>query len=84
MMRSLPLLALPALSLVMAGSLEACTACFGRSDSEMAHGMNMGIYTLLAVLGLMLACVSAFFVMIGRRSARVDGDARMDDAESRH
>lgn len=49
---------------------HACSACYGKSDSEMAVGMNWGIFTLLGVVGLILGCVSAFFVAIGRRSAR--------------
>ena len=26
--------------------VSACTACFGKSDSNMAKGMNMGIFAL--------------------------------------
>lgn len=57
---------------------QACTACFGQSDSEMAQGMNWGIYTLLAFVGLVLGCVTAFFVALGRRSAQAQSSARTD------
>mgnify|MGYP001769585569 CR=1 FL=1 len=37
----------------------------------MAQGMNWGIFTLLGVIMSVLAFVVAFFVHIGRTSARV-------------
>ena len=51
-----------------------CAACFGRSDSPMAYGMNAGIMTLLAVILSMLALIATFFVFIVRRAAQVDPD----------
>jgi hypothetical protein len=54
---------------LVTNTAAACTACFGQSDSEMAQGMNWGIYTLLAFVALILGGVTAFFVTIGRRSA---------------
>ncbi|MCU0770148.1 MAG: hypothetical protein MUE94_00055 [Verrucomicrobia bacterium] len=48
----------------------ACTACFGQSDSEMAQGMNWGIYTLLGVIGVVLVCIASTFVVVGRRFSR--------------
>lgn len=59
---ALALLWLPALS------AHACAACYGKSDSAMAQGMNWGIFSLLAVVGVVLGCVGAFFVFIGCRS----------------
>jgi hypothetical protein len=62
-------------------SCWACATCFGSSDSKMAEGMNMGIVTLLAVVGVMLTSLAVSFVVMARRSARlatanagVDGD----------
>lgn len=49
----------------------ACAACFGRSDSPLAQGMNMGIFSLLVVIGAVLATLVTFFVHIGRRAARL-------------
>jgi hypothetical protein len=46
----------------------ACTACFGKSDSNMANGMNMGIFALLLVITSVLCGVASFFVFIARRS----------------
>ena len=48
-------------------SALACAACFGASDSPMAHGMNWGIAVLLGVISTMLALVASFFVFVIRR-----------------
>ncbi len=48
-----------------------CTACFGQSNSEMAQGMNWGIYTLLGVIGIVLVCIASAFVVVGRRFSRL-------------
>ena len=50
-------------------SLQACAACAGQSDSPMAKGMNVGILSLLAVIGVVLGGVASFFVYLGKRSA---------------
>lgn len=49
----------------------ACATCFGRSDSPLAEGMNMGIVVLLGVVLTVLAGFSAFFVFLARRAAAV-------------
>ena len=48
-----------------------CAACFGKSDSPMAQGMNMGIFSLLAVIVSVLAGVAGFFIYLARRSGQV-------------
>jgi len=48
----------------------ACATCYGASDSPLAQGMNWGIVTLLAFVGMVLGSITLFFVHIGRRSAR--------------
>jgi len=50
---------------------SACAACFGKSDSPLAYGMNAGIYVLLAVIGSMLGLITSFFVFVSRRAARM-------------
>jgi hypothetical protein len=64
---------LPILFLATAASpnLLACTACFGQSDSSMARGMNMGIFSLLLVITCVLTGVAGFFVYLMRRSAQL-------------
>jgi hypothetical protein len=49
--------------------LLACATCFGQSDSEMAQGMNWGIFTLLGVIVTVLAGIASFFVYIIRKEA---------------
>ncbi len=68
------LLASLAWMLVAKPTVFGCAACFGRSDSPMAYGMNAGIMTLLAVILSMLALIATFFVFIVRRAARVTSD----------
>jgi hypothetical protein len=48
---------------------DACAACFGKSDSPMAQGLNAGIFTLMGVIGTVLCGFSAFFVYIARKAA---------------
>ena len=53
----------------------ACTACFGKSDSNMAKGMNMGIAALLVIITCVLCGVAGFFVFLAKRSAQLnDGE----------
>ena len=60
-----------ALALATQSSAFACAVCYGASDSAMAQGMNWGIATLLGVIGSVLFGVVAFFVHVGRKSARL-------------
>ncbi len=46
----------------------ACAACYGQSDSPMAAGMNWGIFSLLAIVVVVLAGVASFFVYLGVKS----------------
>jgi uncharacterized membrane protein len=47
--------------------LFACAACYGRSDSPLAYGMNWGIFTLMGVILSVLTCIALFFVHVIRR-----------------
>jgi heme/copper-type cytochrome/quinol oxidase subunit 2 len=51
--------------------VRACAACYGQSDAPMARGMNWGIMSLLAIIGLVLMGVAGFFVYLTRRAAAV-------------
>jgi heme/copper-type cytochrome/quinol oxidase subunit 2 len=57
--------------LLHAPAALACAACYGKSDSALAQGMNWGIFTLLGVVGFVLVGVAGFFVFIIRRAARL-------------
>jgi len=51
--------------------VRACAACFGQSDSPMAHGMNMGIFSLLLVVVFVLGGIASFFIYLAKKSASV-------------
>ena len=52
--------------------LLACAACYGRTDSPLADGMNWGILTLLGVILTVLTTIAVFFVHIVRKETPVD------------
>jgi flagellar basal body-associated protein FliL len=47
----------------------------------MAQGMNMGIFTLLAVIVSVLAGVAGFFIFLARKSARAAAAQAQASAE---
>lgn len=69
MMRSLLCILVLLLGLTSA-RVNACSACFGQSDSPLAQGMNMGILSLLVVVVFVLGGVAAFFVYLAKKSAQ--------------
>lgn len=62
-------LAAPALLLSSSPAARACAACFGKSDSKLAEGMNWGIASLLFVVVSVLGGVAAFFIYLAKKSA---------------
>jgi hypothetical protein len=62
-----------ALAMLSEPAVLACTACFGQSDSNMAKGMNMGIFALLLVITSVLCGVAGFFVYLAKRSSELEG-----------
>ena len=71
------------LSGTCAPSLLACSVCFGQSDSAMAQGMNMGIFTLLLVITSVLCGVAGFFVYLVRRGAQLEAASQTEFIEHR-
>ncbi len=55
--------------------LLACAACYGKSDSALAQGMNWGILSLLAVVVFVLGGIASFFVYLAKRAAGSNGVA---------
>ncbi|MEW6160616.1 MAG: hypothetical protein AB1813_24565 [Verrucomicrobiota bacterium] len=53
-------------------SLLACATCFGQSDSAMAKGMNMGIFSLLGVILFVLGGIASFFIYLAVRTAKLN------------
>lgn len=70
MNRRFALFALVVLALLLVGvpDASACAACFGKSDSKLAEGMNAGIFALLGVIGGVLFAIAGFFFYIARRA----------------
>ena len=64
------LVTLASLLLLPLHSALACAACYGASDAPMARGMNWGIFSLLAIVGVVLGCVASFFVYLGVRATQ--------------
>lgn len=59
---------------LMPGEALACPACAaGSTDSILRSGMNMGIFTLLGVTGLMLVSFAIFFIYLARRARAAQG-----------
>lgn len=52
---------------LMPSPVFACAACYGKTDSALASGMNWGIFTLLGVVLTVLTCIALFFVHIVRK-----------------
>ena len=69
----LPILLVAAVS--QPGHLFACAACYGKSDSPMAQGMNWGIFSLLVVVVGVLGSIGGFFIYLARKSAAVSAAA---------
>lgn len=53
-------------------AVHACTACFGKTDSNMAKGMNVGIFALLLVITSVLCGVAGFFVFLAKRGNQLE------------
>jgi len=56
-----------ALMCLMPSPLFACAACYGKSDSALAQGMNWGIFTLMGFIVTVLTGIALFFVHIVRK-----------------
>jgi hypothetical protein len=62
-------------------SLFACAACFGKSDSNMAQGMNAGIFALLFVIAGVLGGVAGFFVYLAKRASMKPENVQVAEAQ---
>lgn len=68
-LKKISALAGAAIFAVLPQSLFACPACFGKSDSAMAQGMNAGIFSLLAVVVTVLIGAAACGIYLVKRAA---------------
>jgi hypothetical protein len=51
--------------------LLACAACFGKSDSPLAAGMNWGIFSLLVCIVCVLGGVASFFFYLAKKASTI-------------
>ena len=62
-------------------SVMACAACYGtKSDSPLAAGMNAGIFSLLAVVGIVLSGFAGFGVFLVKKAAAVAAEEARNPA----
>jgi hypothetical protein len=64
-------LCLPAVAALAlhADAARACAACYGKSDSPLAQGMNWGIFSLLGVVVTVLGGIACCGIFLARRAA---------------
>ena len=46
----------------------SCPVCFSAAEPSVRESMNAGIFVLLGVTGVVLACFAAFFISLARRA----------------
>ncbi len=73
---------LPTLLWLTTTGANACSACFGKSDSPLAKGMNAGIFVLLGFVLVLWIAFGSFFVFIVRRGRAVAGSAPSESDDS--
>jgi hypothetical protein len=56
--------------MTLAFNLLACAACYGKSDSPLALGLNWGIFSLLGVVIFVLGGFAGFFIYLVKRGSR--------------
>ena len=71
MTRSARIILLVCLAATASSQAFACATCYGASDSPLAKGMNWGIMVLLGFIGTVMLGIVAFFVHVGRNSAKM-------------
>jgi hypothetical protein len=74
-MRKLVNLLLIAAWLALPRFALACATCYGAADSPMTQGMNNGILTLIAVVGVVYVGIGKVFLDFRRRSRRLNEKA---------
>lgn len=78
----LVLAGLAALLVLHSPSLFACAACYGKSDSPLAQGMNWGIFSLLFVVVCVLSAFATFGIYLAKKSAAVGAASAQPALES--
>jgi hypothetical protein len=65
-------LLLPLVVLIMSAPVaHACSVCYGNPESPLSKGMVWGVFTLLVIVGGVLAGIGGFFIFLAKRSGSV-------------
>ena len=57
---------------ILPGFLFPCAVCYGNPDSPLSHGMNMGVLTLMSVIGFVLLIVAYSIISISIRTKKIN------------
>jgi hypothetical protein len=72
-----------ALAVSAPAKVFACAACYGgKVDCAMTEGMNCAIFTLLAIVGTVLAAFLAFLIYAIRKSEALEAAAQKNSPEA--
>ena len=59
-------------SIILINISFPCAVCYGNVDSPMSHGMNMGILTLLTIIGFVLSIIAISILSIYLKSKKMN------------
>jgi hypothetical protein len=59
---------------VLPRAVLACAVCYGASDAGQTRGMNMGMFTMLGVTGVVLASFGGMIFCFARRARRYNAE----------
>ena len=57
---------------IVPGLLFPCAVCYGNPDSPLSHGMNMGVLTLMSVIGFVLLIIAYSIISISIRVKKIN------------
>lgn len=65
--------------LLLPGAVQACSVCFGQTDSPLGKGLHWGVFALLMCISLMLVAFGAFAVYLVRRASIVEAETLAEE-----
>ena len=63
---------IPILITFIPRNIFPCAVCFGNPESPMSHGMNMGVLTLMGVIGFILCIIVYSIFSISIRTKKIN------------
>lgn len=61
------------------GAVQACSVCFGQTDSPLGKGLHWGVFVLLVCITLMLVAFGVFGMYLVRRAAAVEAEIMAEE-----